>query len=215
MEFAKQAGVKKVLFLSSGFVYGRQPPELENISEDYVGAPAIHVRGNSYAIGKYVAEHLCSVYAAQYNLPVKIARCFSFVGPYLPLDWHFALGNFIQSGLTQKQIVVQGDGSPYRSYLYAADLVIFLLHILQKGDSCVPYNVGSEEAVSVAELARLVASYFNPEPEVKIMQSRSGQLPERYVPSSQRVFEKLGIRPQVSLEQAIEKTIAWHKRYLT
>lgn len=207
---AAQCKVKKVLFLSSGAVYGKQPSGMECISEDY---PATPDASNAYATGKYQAEQECIAHAAQHQYEIKIARCFAFVGPYLPLDIHFAIGNFIRDGLAGKDMEISGDGSPYRSYLYTSDLVIWLLTILCHGESGTPYNVGSDEGKTISEIAREVASCFNPEPQVKIAkQIPEGQLPQRYVPSVNKVIKNLKLPERVKLKTAIQKTIAWHKK---
>jgi nucleoside-diphosphate-sugar epimerase len=212
LDFAAAAKVQKFLFLSSGAVYGRQPPEMSHLDENFSGGPEALNRNATYAIGKCAAEHLCLLHASLHPIEIKIARCFAFIGPYFPLDLHFAIGNFIRDGLSGNDIVVKSDGSLYRSYQYAADLVVWLLRILQQGDSCVPYNVGSDEAVSIAELAKLVAAQFHSSNEVKIMQkAEAGKLAERYVPSTLRAQVKLGVVNQIGLSEAIQKTIAWHR----
>jgi nucleoside-diphosphate-sugar epimerase len=212
LDFAARTGVKKFLFLSSGAVYGRQPPDLSHLDENFSGGPDSLNRNATYAVGKCAEEHMCLLQASTLPIEIKIARCFAFVGPYLPLDVHFAVGNFIRDGLTGDEIIVQGDGSAFRSYQYAADLVIWLLRILHQGESCVPYNVGSDEAVSIAELALLVAS--QPVSEVRIMQQvLEGKLGERYVPSTQRVREELGVVNRVGLSDAIARTIEWYKDF--
>jgi len=211
LEFATQAKVKHFLFLSSGAVYGRQPLELSHVSEDYLAS--FQFDSSAYASGKQAAENLCHLYAKQHGIAIKIARCFAFVGPYLPLDIHFAIGNFIRDGLEGRAIQIGGDGTPMRSYLYAADLMIWLWTILFKGQSLRAYNVGSDEAYSIAEIARLVAKNFDPAMEVNIAKTASpGVLPERYIPDITRARDELGLSPQITLTEAISRTKTWNQQ---
>jgi nucleoside-diphosphate-sugar epimerase len=212
LNFAESARTKKMLYISSGAVYGKQPVNMTHVPEDYPGAPDTADPASAYAEGKRVGELLCSLYARSTGLQAKIARCFAFVGPYLPLDIHFAVGNFIRDGLAGGPIQVKGDGTPYRSYLYAADLAIWLWTILLRGKTCVPYNVGSEHALSIAELAAKVASCFPPPISVHVAERPvPGASVERYVPSIRRAFEDLGLRQTTQLEQAVHNTIAWYR----
>ncbi len=212
LEFARQCGARKFLLTSSGAVYGRQPPDMTHIPEDYPGAPDPTDPRSAYGEGKRAAEMLCTLYAKQFGLETKIARGFAFVGPYLPLDIHFAIGNFIRDGLRGGPIQVKGDGTSYRSYLYAADLAIWLWTILMRGAPCRAYNVGSEESVTIAELAHRVAQSFTPQMVVQIAQERRvGATPERYVPCVQRGQSELGLKQTIGLSEAIHRTAAWHR----
>jgi len=156
---------------------------------------------------------LCALYATQYGLETKIARCFAFVGPYLPLNTHFAVGNFIRDALAGGPICVKGDGRPYRSYLYAADLAVWLWTILLRGAPGRPYNVGSEETISIADLAELVAEKFDPKPNANMAASASGAaLPSRYVPCTKRAMVELQLQQTVDVSDAITKTMVWLAR---
>jgi len=202
----------RVLFVSSGGVYGRQPPSLSHVDEDFVAVADSQAPKNAYNEAKRQAELECVALAASAGLEIKIARCFAFVGPHLPLDTHFAVGNFIGNGLRGEPIVIKGDGTPYRSYQYAADLVVWLLAILNRGAIGRPYNVGSDEAVSIADLARAVASEFAPPAEVRVLGvAKPGVPAERYVPSVARAQTELGVTNAVGLREGIRKTIAWHR----
>jgi len=216
LELARASGAKKILLTSSGAVYGRQPAELTHVPEEFQGAPDAANPASAYGEGKRAAEMLCGLYQKQFGLETKIARCFAFVGPHLPLDTHFAIGNFIRDAMNGSSIKINGDGTPFRSYLYAADLAAWLWTILFKGESCRPYNVGSEEALSIAQVARTVVKVVNPNLKIEIARPPvSGKMPERYVPQISRATQELGVRQTISLDVAVRRTLAWHSQSQT
>jgi len=213
LDFALAASTTRFLVTSSGAVHGPQPPDVPYVPEDFGGGSSPTAPRNAYAEGKRAAEELCASYAQHYGLHSLIPRCWAFVGPYLPLDIHFAIGNFIRDALKGGPILVNGDGTPYRSYLYAADLAIWLWTILFKGQSCRPYNVGSENDLPIGEVARVVAECFQPPREVRIgRKPNPGQLRQAYVPSTERARRELGLRETISVVDGIKRTITWHKR---
>ncbi len=206
LDFAKACGARKFLLTSSGAIYGKQPPELTHVPENYSGAPDPLDPKSAYGQGKRIAEHLCALYASS-SFEIKIARGFAFVGPHLPLDTHFAIGNFIGDALNGGPIIIKGDGTPYRSYLYAADLAIWLWTILFKGQSCRPYNVGSDKPYSIAEIAKVVAEQFPQKINLKILGSVDPQKAlERYVPDIKRARSELGLDVLVDLAASIKRT---------
>ena len=206
LEFALGAGAASHLFLSSGAIYGPQPPNLAAIPEHHPGGPDPGDPRSAYAEGKRAAELLCALTP---GLPTKVARCFAFIGPHLPLDAHFAAGNFLRDALAGRDIIILGDGRPLRSYLYAADLVVWLLAILVRGQAGRPYNVGSDQAVSIADLAHLVARQHSQPPPVTIL-GTPGQGPaERYIPDIARARQELGSELSIDLAAAIARTWRW------
>jgi nucleoside-diphosphate-sugar epimerase len=209
LESAAQNG-SAVLLVSSGAVYGRQPVEVSNVREDFAGAPDPLDPGQVYAEGKRTAELMGAVYAGQNGLDVKIARLFAFVGPYLPLDRHLAVGNFIRDRLAGGPVAIAGDGTPLRSYLYGADLAVWLWTILVRAASCRPYNVGSDRAVSISEVAHTVAEVLPPGVAVtRAREPRPGIPPERYVPDTSRARSELGLEDWIGLEEGVRRTLAW------
>ncbi|MBU3568205.1 NAD-dependent epimerase/dehydratase family protein [Polynucleobacter alcilacus] len=201
---------KNFLLLSSGAVYGRQPIDLEGIPESYEGAINLSSSGSAYALGKQGSEWLTQ--QARNEMEVKIARCFAFVGPYLPLDQHFAVGNFIRNAISGEDIKILGDGLASRTYLYTSDLFIWLLNILLDGENGGVWNIGGDEVISIADLALMVAELINPNVGVQVCQLPSGN-PHRYIPDIRKVSIDMGLAPRINLRQAIQKTADWNKRY--
>jgi dTDP-glucose 4,6-dehydratase len=207
---AAAGGANRLLFTSSGAVYGPQPPDCERISEDYTGAPAPDDPRAGYGHGKRAAEFLCAT-AAESGLDVTVARPFALVGPLLPLDANFAIGNFIRDALSGQQITISGDGTPRRSYLYAADLAVWLWTILVQGIPGRSYNVGSEDDLSIGELADRVANVVRPGLRVRIASAPTADVPpSRYVPSTARARQELGLRVLIGVDAAIERTARWY-----
>jgi dTDP-glucose 4,6-dehydratase len=214
LDFARKCGTKKFLFVSSGAVYGPQPEEMTHISEDYLGGPVTTSPSSAYGEGKRAAELLCAMHSTT-ELECKIARCFAFVGPHLPIDAHFAIGNFIRDAINGREILVKGDGSAIRSYQYAADLAIYLWTILFTGECNRAYNVGSEESTSIRTLADSVINSLQSEANVvleRVLDSKHNA--NRYVPSTSRISNELGVTNQTSLSESIQKAARWWKRQL-
>jgi nucleoside-diphosphate-sugar epimerase len=210
LDLARHSGARKLLYLSSGAVYGRQPPALERIGEDYPGSPAAAEPHFAYGEGKRVAEWLCRQRGLADGITTVAARVFTLIGPHLPLDGPFALGNFVRDALVGKPIIVRGDGTALRSYLYAADLATWLWTLLFAGRPGEAYNVGSEEAVSIAELACLVATEIGDGCPVEIRGTPIlGRLPERYVPSTRKAQAELGLTASVSLRDGVRRMAGW------
>jgi dTDP-glucose 4,6-dehydratase len=213
LEFTAQSGAQTFLYTSSGAMYGRQPAALVRMPESYTGAPdpTDPSVGSVWGQHKRTAEFLCTHYGLKYGFNVKIARCFSFVGPYLPLDIHYAAGNFIRDALNGGPIKVNGDGTTSRSYMYPTDLMAWLWTILAKGRPGRAYNVGSEQDVTIAELARVVAAAMEKKVEVQIAKSPAPGAPvDRYVPDTTRAQIELGLKETVDLKGSIQRTINYY-----
>lgn len=216
LDFAASCGVRKFLLTSSGNAYGPMPAGQSAFRETDLCAPDLE-RPVAAALGeaKRMAELLTRIEAGRHGFEAKICRCFSFIGAHLPLDIHYAMGNFIGDAVRGRPIVVQGDGSALRSWMYMSDLSVWLWTLLFKGTPDRLYNVGSDEAVTVGEAARRVAACVGTEvvflnkPE---MRPTAG--PNIYVPELRRIRDDLGLECTVRLTEAIARTIASHRAAL-
>lgn len=211
MALAQKSDCCEVLLVSSGAVYGPLPPGMTHAPETYLGGPDPLRADSAYAEGKRVSEWWAGQIAGG-GLTVKIARIFAVIGPHLPLDKHFAVGNFLSAALRGEDIVLQGDGTAHRSYLYAADMAAWLWTILLRGQSVRAYNVGSEESVTLLELAQRVSnSLTNGSSEVRTLcKPLPEQNPQHYVPTTQRAHSELGLPKPLLLNKALLRTANWY-----
>ena len=217
LELARCCGARRFLLVSSGAVYGRQPAEITHVPEDYAGAPDPLDPFTTYGQAKRASEFLCAAFGRKHGIDTVVVRCFAFVGPHLQLDAHYAIGNFIRDALRGGPIQVNGDGTPRRSYLHAADLAIWLWTSLFRGRAGRVYNVGSDADLSIRELADEVRKGVAPRAEIRIANRKSpiAERFERYVPDIARARAELGLDIWISLPDAITRTAEWYRPLLT
>lgn len=189
IDFANACSARRVLYASSGAVYGGTP-------------------STGYAELKQRSE---AMYQAS-GLDCVITRGFSFIGPYLPLTDKFAAGSFLRDALAGGPIRVHGDGTPVRSYLYAADLAIWLLKLLAFGEARQAYDIGAATRVSVAELATLIALQTGTT-HIAGNHIGSNRAPDIYLPTLTARHSALGLGELIALTDAICRTLAWATCY--
>lgn len=208
---AAQAPVSAFLMVSSGAVYGQQPPEREWLREDYGGGPDLRNPRSAYGEAKRLAELLCRIFHEKWRVPVAIARIFTLVGPYQDMNSTSAVVDFIRQGIARDMITIRDDGEAVRSYCYVADAVTALWKLLLSAEPGDVFNVGSDqEAISFRELACRIGLCLGKAVTVDVQGSPgAGILGRRYVPDVGRLHEKLGFRPAATLDQALSRTIAW------
>ena len=210
MDFARHAGATRALVVSSGAVYGPQPASLARVAEDYAGAPSCLEPASSYGESKRLAELSAILAGRDHGFEVAIARGFAFIGPYLPTNGLYAIGNFVRDALRGGPVRVTGDGTPRRSYLYAADLAVWLWTIALKGHSGTAYNVGSSHDVSIGEAAQLVARVAGV--AAIIDRQADPSVPcQRYVPDTGNAQRQLGLQAWIGIEDAVRRTLDWHR----
>ncbi|MCE0522574.1 MAG: NAD(P)-dependent oxidoreductase [Methylacidiphilales bacterium] len=202
LDLARKGGARRLLHVSSGAIYGAATGQPTGARED---DDASAEPLTPYGQAKREAERLCG----ESDVDFVTARAFAFLGPYLPLDAHFAAGNFLRDARRGGPILVRGDGTALRSYLHPADLVVWLLRMLLRGRRARAYNVGSDETVTIARLARLIALAVRPAPEI-VIQSVLPQGPQNiYLPDIRRARTELNLDVAIPLRDAIARTMAF------
>jgi dTDP-glucose 4,6-dehydratase len=210
LEFARVSGVQDFLLLSSGAVYGVHPSEPSGLHEASGRGPDPMSVKSAYGEGKRASEWLASAAAHETGLKVKVGRIYAQVGPYLPLDRHFAIGNFIADALAGRPIVVRGDGTPFRSYLHVADTAVWLLAMMVRGAAGRAWNVGGSEGLSIESLARRVQTLLGSKAGVEVMMPIDPNRPvESYIPDTRRSFQELQLAQPLSLGDSIVQTANW------
>lgn len=213
LEFARSHGVGNVLILSSGAVYGPLPDHVGRASESLPCACDVTTELSAYGLGKIATEWLANSYGRQYGFSCKTARVYSQIGPYLELGAHFAAGNFIRDALRGEAIIIKGDGTSRRSYMYSIDMVSWLWAILVRGKAGLAYNVGSEQEVTISDLAESVVRVAGSQNvKIKLLgQSVPGVAPSRYVPDTKFAREELGLSITVPFDDALSRTLEWFR----
>ena len=212
LDVARRHGGARFLQMSSGAVYGPQPQGMSRLPESYPGEANAAVPDERFGAAKLAAERF-GVGAADDEVHFVAARAFGLVGPRLPLDGQFAIGNFLSDAAAGRAVAVSGDGTPIRSWLYAADLAAWCWTILAHGKAGAAYNVGSDEAISIGEAARRVAAIVEPPLPVTTAKTADPDAPtSRFVPDITRARSELGLEVRIGLNDALRRTWEWARQ---
>lgn len=206
------ANCPKVLFTSSGAVYGPQPMNLELIPETYTGGPDTTSSKSAYAEGKRVAEFLFSEAGRKGLLKPLLGRLFAFSGEGLPQNRHFALGNFVRDARSKNVVTVRGSGLDVRSYLDSKDMAIWLFKMASLENINTPLNIGSSSAISIASLAHKVQQraeiVLNRRVEVEVLGEKNAlDGANYYVPSTLLTKKTLAVEEWTSIDNSIDQML--------
>lgn len=205
----KYCNLEKILFTSSGVVYG-PVTEISNFNEESLSAPSMMHESSGLAEGKRLAEYLVSYYSKENKYKYSIARCFSFIGQHLPTDLHYAVGNFINDAKTKDEIIINGSGKDIRSYLYIGDAISWLISIFMNDNENSVFNVGSEKQISIYDLALLVKEICKSNAKIVVLNkeaSKDNFHRKIYAPDIKKIKNKLNIHEYTSLSEGIHKMI--------
>jgi nucleoside-diphosphate-sugar epimerase len=203
-KFHKQS---RIVFCSSGAVYGYQSENLDFLKEDspFKDLTKLGEVKKIYAQAKRDSENAFKRLAKK-DINVTIARCFSFVGTYLPINQHFAIGNFIANGLNGDDIEVNADRLVFRSYMFADDLVEWIFTLAENSDkSCQVYNVGSDAEVEIGDLAYIISRIFDV--NVNFIFKNRKKI-NRYIPCIDKAKKELGLRTKLDLRESIIRSLS-------
>jgi nucleoside-diphosphate-sugar epimerase len=218
--------VRGFMFYSSSEIYGDPLPEHIPTPEDYRGNVSCTGPRACYDESKRYGETLCVNFARQYGLPITMARPFNNYGPGLKITDRRVIPDFARDVLGGKDIVMLSDGSPRRTFCYAADAIAGYYKVLVRGRSGEPYNVGVETPeISMLELAEKVVAvardlYAYKGKVVKQPPVEKDYLtdnPTRRCPIITKARTELGYEPVFGIDEGIRRSMVWygHNRVAT
>lgn len=210
LDYACRNGARRLLLTGSGAQYGAIA-DGQPASESAPLACDSRIAQSIYGESKRMQETLAAVYMQQTGIDVVMTRCFAFSGAGLPLDGHFAIGNFVRDALRGEGITLNSSGQAMRSYLHGADLAVWLLLLLSEGRTGHAYNVGSDLPLSVAALADQVRRRLAPDTPLRILGQADGPR-SYYVPDIDEA-RALGLAPWTSLDDSIDSMAAWARAH--
>ena len=199
-------GVKKLLFLGSSCIYPKMAPQ--PLKEEYLLTGLLEPTNEPYAIAKIAGIKMCEAYRDQYGCNFISAMPTNLYGPndnYHPENSHVLpamIRKFHEAKMEGKsEVIIWGDGSPLREFLYADDLADALLYLLLNYNEKEFVNVGCGEDISIMDLALLVKKVTGFTGEIVCDTSKPNGTPRKLMDVS-RLFAT-GWRPKVALEQGI------------
>jgi dTDP-glucose 4,6-dehydratase len=204
--------LNKVLYISSNYVYGTIHNDKGSISEDETGISNCFSVNTAYGEAKRIAETICATFRNQFRLPIVVTRPFAFVGPYQYMEKPWAINNFMRDAILGSAIRILGNENTLRSYLYGSDAAFWILKMLISGKDGAVYNLGSDDAISLRQLAEKVAAHFYKKPDIIVRTSKENfGSSSVFLPDLSLVKRQLQLSQKITTNAAIEKTIAWYQ----
>lgn len=212
LAYAKSSKCSHFLLISSGAVYGLPTLFSAPLTEDFcdfVDLPTTQC--DIYGELKREAEKIVMIQANQSAFPkLTVARCFSFCGRYFPIDRHFALSSLMANALAGVDLMIRGNGLDVRSYMDSEDLAFWLIHILAEAPHGAHYNVGSQEAITIEELARKILK-LSPRSEIVIQTpKKQGDVGSYYIPNTAKAHTELNLNCYTTIEESLENMYLYH-----
>lgn len=201
-----------LLYSSSGAVYGRRRTKRVPIAESESVISISLENADPYDLTKTRSEQILEEFADIETSVVGVCRLFAFIGPLVPTNQHFAIGNFIGAASRGQPVVLKSSGRDFRSWLYCSDLARYLIALTFTTQSFV-VNVGSPEWLTIGEAAELVANIggVGLTKSFDIGHDETGK-PSFYVPDVSLLNSMVSIGSLTGLADAIERTIHWHRQ---
>ena len=217
LELASAAG-KRVVLASSSEVYGKSS-KVPFAEDDDLVFGSTRIGRWSYGCSKAVDEFLALAYARERQLKVTVARLFNTVGPRQTGRYGMVLPRFVRQALSSEPITVHGDGTQRRCFCYVGDVVRALIALMERKDAVGGlFNVGSDEEVSIAELAERVrqisgsSSTIVTIPYHEAWDEQFEDMPRR-VPDLTRIRALTGFEPSVRLNEIISRVIDYERSH--
>lgn len=211
LEFAIHSGAKSFINFSSGAVYGKFD-KLNNIVEGADTLFKLDSESSTYGLSKIFAEHISYLFAMKNKLKVTTLRCFAFAGNYLD-PVHYAISDFIIKALKNQQVIVNASKNIFRSYLLVDELVEWMFFLLarslQREQLYEFYNIGSDCAISLPDLAYRVKQVLNSDIEISCPNLEE-KYKMYYVPNIDKI-KLLGLNIKYDLDQVILITADYFK----
>lgn len=201
LDAAQCGGARRILFTGSGAQYGSLAFGVP-VPEDSQQACDSRLPASAYGEAKRAQETLAAIHGRASAIDMIYTRCFAFSGAGLPLDAHFAIGNFVRDALQRDAIYLSSGGQSVRSYLHGADLAVWLLFLLLRGVPGEAYNVGSDEALSIRDLAARVRDQLAPGKPLAFPNGHGGPT-SYYVPDISKA-RALGLDTWTSLDASVQ-----------
>lgn len=202
MEAMRDVGVRRVVFISSGTVYGNQ--SVQPVKENAVPNPR-----SPYAVSKLAAEYYTKTIGALWGIETVCLRVFNAYGPgqHHPPVHTPVIPNFLRQAWENGTIVIHGNGEQTRDYVYVDDVVDAMSAASVAPEvNALTINVGSGEGVSVRELARLATEVTGGNPEIVYNPRNEGGL-SRLCADISLAQEKLGYQPKTHLLEGLKTTL--------